>query len=170
MRNVSEIVREKILTHYKQEIPTAASRGGASRALTSHASAPRSTSRAVQKHIVVGQGRMIKRVGMDSRKDIESSLARRSSWTCTFVDKNWRDDERKLKRSDTWTGPAMVLFSAKSTSGHVLNDRTDAALESIFLPLAWTTFWKWSSTRGGRRHEDHLHGAAIPGASETTWS
>ena len=53
-----------------------------------------------QKHIVVGaQGRMIKRVGMDSRKDIEAFLGKKVFLDLYVrVDKNWRDDERKLKR------------------------------------------------------------------------
>ena len=100
---VSEIVREKILTHYKQEIPYSCEV-----VVEAYEDAPDITriraeihvARESQKHIVVGaQGRMIKRVGMDSRKDIEAFLGKKVFLDLYVrVDKNWRDDERKLKR------------------------------------------------------------------------
>ena len=100
---VSEIVREKILTHFKQEIPYSCEV-----VVEAYEDAPDLTriraeihvARESQKHIVVGaQGRMIKRVGMDARKDIESFLGKKVFLDLYVrVDKNWRDDERKLKR------------------------------------------------------------------------
>ncbi len=100
---VSEIVREKILTHYKQEIPYSCEV-----VVEAYEDAPDITriraeihvARESQKHIVVGaQGRMIKRVGMDARKDIEAFLGKKVFLDLYVrVDKNWRDDERKLKR------------------------------------------------------------------------
>ena len=100
---VSEIVREKILTHYKQEIPYSCEV-----VVEAYEDAPDITriraeihvARESQKHIVIGaQGRMIKRVGMDSRKDIEAFLGKKVFLDLYVrVDKNWRDDERKLKR------------------------------------------------------------------------
>ena len=100
---VSEIVREKILTHYKQEIPYSCEV-----VVEAYEEAPDITriraeihvARESQKHIVIGaQGRMIKRVGMDSRKDIEAFLGKKVFLDLYVrVDKNWRDDERKLKR------------------------------------------------------------------------
>ena len=101
---VSEIVREKILTHYKQEIAYSCEV-----VVEAYDDAPDISSRSAQKsrvardsqkHIVVGaQGRMIKRVGMDARKDIEAFLGKKVFLDLYVrVDKNWRDDERKLKR------------------------------------------------------------------------
>ena len=100
---VSEIVREKILTHYKQEIPYSCEV-----VVEAYEDSPKITriraeihvARESQKHIVVGaQGRMIKRVGMDARKDIEAFLGKKVFLDLYVrVDKNWRDDERKLKR------------------------------------------------------------------------
>ena len=100
---VSEIVREKILTHYKQEIPYSCEV-----VVEAYEDSPEITriraeihvARESQKHIVVGaQGSMIKRVGMDARKDMEAFLGKKVFLDLYVrVDKNWRDDERKLKR------------------------------------------------------------------------
>jgi GTP-binding protein Era len=100
---VSEIIREKILTHYKQEIPYScevvveAYEDGDDLVKVR---AEIRVARESQKHIVVGaQGRMIKRVGIDARKDMENFLGKRVFLDLYVrVDKNWRDDERKLKR------------------------------------------------------------------------
>ena len=53
-----------------------------------------------QKQIVIGSGgNMIKRVGIDARKDIEKFIASRVFLDLFVrVDKDWRNDERKLKR------------------------------------------------------------------------
>ena len=100
---VSEIVREKILTHFKQEIPYSCEV-----VVEAYEDAPKiariraeiHVARESQKHIVVGaQGRMIKRVGMDARRDLEGFLGKKVFLDLYVrVDKNWRDDERKLKR------------------------------------------------------------------------
>ena len=100
---VSEIVREKILTHFKQEIPYSCEV-----VVEAYEDAPKiariraeiHVARESQKHIVVGaQGRMIKRVGMDARRDLEGFLGKKVFLDpYVRVDKNWRDDERKLKR------------------------------------------------------------------------
>jgi GTP-binding protein Era len=100
---VSEIIREKILTHYKQEIPYScevvveAYEDGDDLVKVR---AEIRVARESQKQIVVGaQGRMIKRVGIDARKDMENFLGKRVFLDLYVrVDKNWRDDERKLKR------------------------------------------------------------------------
>ena len=100
---VAEIIREKILTHYKQEIPYSCEV-----VVEAYEDGPElvkiraeiRVARESQKHIVVGaQGRMIKRVGMDARKDMEAFLGKKVFLDLYVrVDKNWRDDERKLKR------------------------------------------------------------------------
>ena len=52
-----------------------------------------------QKQIVIGKGgSMIKRVGTDARRDIEKFIGQRLPRLYVKVDKDWRDDERKLKR------------------------------------------------------------------------
>ena len=53
-----------------------------------------------QKQIVIGRaGNMIKRVGMDARKEIERFIGQKVFLDLYVkVDKDWRDDEHKLKR------------------------------------------------------------------------
>ncbi|MGB1032431.1 MAG: KH domain-containing protein, partial [Flavobacteriales bacterium] len=53
-----------------------------------------------QKGIVIGhQGKMLKRVGTEARKDIESFIANKVFLQLYVkVDKDWRNDEHKLKR------------------------------------------------------------------------
>ena len=53
-----------------------------------------------QKQIVIGSGgSMIKRVGIDARRDIEKFIGSRVFLDLFVrVDKDWRNDERKLKR------------------------------------------------------------------------
>ena len=100
---VSEIVREKILTHFKQEIPYSCEvvvEAYEDASKIARIRAEIHVARESQKHIVVGaQGRMIKRVGMDARRDLEGFLGKKVFLDLYVrVDKNWRDDERKLKR------------------------------------------------------------------------
>ena len=100
---VSEIIREKILTHFKQEIPYSCEV-----VVEDYKDEPEickiraeiRVARDSQKQIVIGaQGRMIKRVGTDSRKDIESFLGKKVYLDLYVrVDKDWRNDEKKLKR------------------------------------------------------------------------
>jgi len=100
---VSEIVREKILTHFKQEIPYSCEV-----VVEEYKDEPDICSiraeirvaRESQKQIVVGaKGRMIKRVGTDSRKDMELFLGKKVYLDLYVrVDKDWRNDEKKLKR------------------------------------------------------------------------
>lgn len=100
---VSEIVREKILTHFKQEIPYSCEV-----VVVEYKDEPDickiraeiRVARESQKQIVVGaKGRMIKRVGTDSRKDMESFLDKKVYLDLYVrVDKDWRNDEKKLKR------------------------------------------------------------------------
>ena len=100
---VSEIVREKILTHFKQEIPYSCEVVVEEFGELPHITRIRAeirVARESQKHIVVGAGgRMIKRVGTDSRKELESFLDKKVFLDLYVrVDKDWRNDESKLKR------------------------------------------------------------------------
>jgi len=100
---VSEIVREKILTHFKQEIPYSCEV-----VVEEYKDEPDICSiraeirvaRESQKKIVVGaKGLMIKRVGTESRKDMELFLGKKVYLDLYVrVDKDWRNDEKKLKR------------------------------------------------------------------------
>lgn len=100
---VSEIIREKILTHYKQEIPYSCEvvvEDYKDEPDICKIRAEIRVARDSQKQIVIGaQGRMIKRVGTDSRKDMETFLGKKVYLDLYVrVDKDWRDDEKKLKR------------------------------------------------------------------------
>ena len=63
-------------------------------------------SRESQKQIVIGKGgSMIKRVGTDARRDIEKFIGQRVFLDLYVkVDKDWRDDERKLKQYGYFDG------------------------------------------------------------------
>ena len=100
---VSEIVREKILTHFKQEIPYSCEVVVEEFVELPHITRIRAeirVARESQKRIVIGSGgSMIKRVGTDSRKELESFLDKKVFLDLYVkVDKDWRNDESKLKR------------------------------------------------------------------------
>lgn len=100
---VSEIVREKILTHYKQEIPYSCEvvvEEFREEPHIFHIRAEIRVARESQKMIVIGSGgNMIKRVGTDARKELESFLDKKVFIDLYVrVDKDWRNDESKLKR------------------------------------------------------------------------
>ena len=95
--------REKILTHFKQEIPYSCEvvvEDYKDEPDICKIRAEIRVARDSQKQIVIGaQGRMIKRVGTDSRKDMETFLGKKVYLDLYVrVDKDWRDDEKKLKR------------------------------------------------------------------------
>lgn len=100
---VAEIIREKILTHYRQEIPYSCEV-----VVESYQEEPEivriraeiRVARETQKQIVIGSGgRMIKRVGTDARKDIERFIQNKVFLDLFVkVDEDWRNDEQKLRR------------------------------------------------------------------------
>ncbi len=100
---ISEIIREKILMHYKQEIPYSSEV-----VVESYKNEEKIVKiRAViyvmrdsQKGIIIGKGgSALKRVGVEARRDIERFLQKKVFLeTFVKVDKDWRNDERKLKR------------------------------------------------------------------------
>ena len=59
-----------------------------------------------QKAILIGSGgSMIKRLATDARKDLESFLQEKVFLELRIkVDKDWRDDERKLKQYGYFNG------------------------------------------------------------------
>lgn len=105
---VSEIIREKILLLYKDEIPYSAEVGIEHYEETeTKAGEPLARIYAViyvlretQKMILLGKGgKSIKRLGTESRKDIEEFIQSKVYLELTVkVRKDWRDDERILKR------------------------------------------------------------------------
>ena len=100
---ISEIIREKILTHFKQEIPYSCEvvvESYVEEDTMVKIRAEIRVARESQKQIVIGSGgSMIKRVGIDARKDIEKFIGSRVFLDLYVrVDKDWRNDEHKLKR------------------------------------------------------------------------
>lgn len=99
---VAEIIREKILLHYKQEIPYSCEvivEEFKDEGKLVRIRAIIIVARDSQKGIVIGhQGNMLKRIGTEARKDIESFIGNKVFLGLYVkVDKNWRNDERKLK-------------------------------------------------------------------------
>lgn len=111
---VSEIVREKILTHCKQEVPYSSEvtvesfkedktkDGRPLRRILATILVARES----QKAILIGTGgKMIKRLATDARKDLESFLKEKVFLELRIkVDKDWRNDERKLKQYGYFDG------------------------------------------------------------------
>ena len=100
---ISEIIREKILTHFKQEIPYSCEvvvESYVEEDAMVKIRAEIRVARESQKQIVIGSGgSMIKRVGIDARKDIEKFIGSKVFLDLYVrVDKDWRNDENKLKR------------------------------------------------------------------------
>lgn len=101
---VSEIIREKILLHYHQEIPYSVEV-----VVTAFKEDPKKglirikatiyVARESQKNIMIGKGgSAIKRLGIDARKSMETFLEQRVHLELFIkVKKNWRDDDRLLK-------------------------------------------------------------------------
>lgn len=101
---VSEIIREKILLNYKQEIPYSvevAVESFKEREKLIDISCVIYVERDSQKGILIGhQGRGLKKVGTQARTDIEKFLGKKVFLeTRVKVRKDWRNDSRFLKQS-----------------------------------------------------------------------
>ena len=100
---VSEIVREKILKIYQKEVPysceVVVEEYKEDKKIV-RIRANIMVSRTSQKSIVIGhQGKKIKKLGIESRIDIESFIGKRVHLELFVkVDKDWRDKEGKLKK------------------------------------------------------------------------
>lgn len=104
---ISEIIREKILEQYKQEIPystevivTEFKEKENRKGPIVHIFAEIYVSRKTQKSIIIGkQGAAIKKLGTESRKSIETFLEK-NVFLELFVKikDNWRNDEKWLKQ------------------------------------------------------------------------
>jgi GTP-binding protein Era len=111
---VAEIIREKILTHCRQEVPYSSevvvvtfkadqTKDGT---MLRRIEATIHVARDSQKAILIGAGgSMIKRLATDARKDLEAFLQEKVFLELRIkVDKDWRDDERKLKQYGYFNG------------------------------------------------------------------
>ncbi len=100
---VTEIIREKILTNYDKEIPYSAEvivEKFEEKENSIHIMAVIYVERESQKGILIGKGgTMLKRVGMEARKDIEKFF-NKSVYLEMFVkvEQNWRNRENKLRQ------------------------------------------------------------------------
>ena len=99
---VSEVIREKILLHYDNEIPYAVEIQVESFKESDtiiHIGSVILVERDTQKGILIGhQGKWLKRVGTEARKDLEQFFAKKIHLEMHVkVSKNWRSDENKLR-------------------------------------------------------------------------
>lgn len=100
---VTEIIREKVLLNYQQEIPYSVEIAVDSYEESEKKvviSATIYVARDSQKGIIIGKGgTAIKKLGMMARKDIEEFTGKKIFLELHVkVDKDWRDNERELKR------------------------------------------------------------------------
>ncbi|MCF6169552.1 MAG: GTPase Era [Bacteroidales bacterium] len=100
---VSEIIREKILTNYKKEVPYSVEvvvEEYKEEAKITRITANIFVARETQKAIILGhQGKAIKKTGTQARLDIEDFIGKKVFLELTVkVNKDWRDNENLLKR------------------------------------------------------------------------
>ena len=100
---VNEKIREKILTHYKKEIPYAVEVETESFIEEEKIIRIRSlimVERDTQKGILIGhKGTAIKRVGAEARKDLQLFFGKKIFLELYVkVNKNWRSNDKELKR------------------------------------------------------------------------
>lgn len=100
---VTEIIREKILMYCRQEVPYSVEvsvRNYEEGEALDRIDAVIYVARDSQKGILIGHGaRMLKRIGIAARKDIEAFVQRRVHLVLTVqVAENWRDDDDTLRR------------------------------------------------------------------------
>lgn len=100
---VNETIREKILLHYKKEIPYAVEVDTEEFFEEDDIIRMRSVimvERETQKGIIIGhKGSALKRVGVEARKDLEKFFGKQVHLELYVkVNKNWRSDQKQLKR------------------------------------------------------------------------
>ena len=100
---VNEIIREKILMHYKKEIPYSVEIDTQEFFEEEEIIRMRSVimvERETQKGIIIGhKGSALKRVGVEARKDLEKFFGKQVHLELYVkVNKNWRSDSRQLRR------------------------------------------------------------------------
>ena len=100
---INETIREKILLHYKKEIPYAVEVDTEEFFEEEHIIRVRAVimvERETQKGIIIGhKGAALKRVGVEARKDLETFFGKQIHLeTYVKVNKNWRSNQNQLKR------------------------------------------------------------------------
>lgn len=100
---INETIREKILMHYKKEIPYAVEIDTEEFFEEEKIIRIRSVimvERETQKGIIIGhKGNALKRVGVEARKDLENFFGKQIHLELYVkVNKNWRSNQRQLKR------------------------------------------------------------------------
>lgn len=100
---VNEIIREKILIHYKKEIPYSVEIDTEEFFEEEEIIRMRAVimvERDSQKGIIIGhKGSALKRVGVEARKDLEKFFGKQVHLELYVkVNKNWRSDQRQLRR------------------------------------------------------------------------
>ena len=100
---VNEIIREKILMHYKKEIPYSVEIETSEFFEEEDIIRMRSVimvERDTQKGIIIGhKGSALKRVGVEARKDLEKFFGKQVHLELYVkVNKNWRSDSKQLRR------------------------------------------------------------------------
>lgn len=100
---VNEIIREKILLHYKKEIPYSVeveTESFADSETIIHIRAVIMVERESQKGIIIGhKGEALKRVGIESRTDLEKFFGKQIHLELFVkVNKDWRSNARQLRR------------------------------------------------------------------------
>lgn len=100
---VNETIREKILMHYKKEIPYAVeidTEEFFEEEKIIRMRAVIMVERETQKGIIIGhKGAALKRVGVEARKDLELFFGKQVHLELYVkVNKNWRSDQKQLKR------------------------------------------------------------------------
>jgi len=100
---INETIREKILIHYKKEIPYAVEIDTEEFFEEEKIIRIRSVimvERETQKGIIIGhKGAALKRVGVEARKDLEKFFGKQIHLELYVkVNKNWRSNQRQLKR------------------------------------------------------------------------
>ncbi|MGB6269359.1 MAG: GTPase Era [Olleya sp.] len=100
---INETIREKILMHYKKEIPYAVEIDTEEFFEEEDIIRVRSVimvERETQKGIIIGhKGSALKRVGVEARKDLEKFFGKQIHLELYVkVNKNWRSNQRQLKR------------------------------------------------------------------------
>jgi GTP-binding protein Era len=99
---VNEVVREKILMHYKKEVPYSVEVQTEAFEELDHIININTiiiVERRTQKGIIIGhQGKALNRIGTEARKDLERFFQKKIFLDIYVkIDKNWRSDQRKLK-------------------------------------------------------------------------
>jgi len=100
---VNETIREKILMHYKKEIPYSVEIDTEEFFEEEHIIRMRSiimVERDTQKGIIIGhKGAALKRVGIEARKDLEKFFGKQVHLELYVkVNKNWRSNDKQLRR------------------------------------------------------------------------